>query len=183
MATFESNLIKKLNRHRGIYSGRPYQIAGRIILPAGTVLATSDVLLFAPIGENQRVKKVGAYINKGSLPTATASIGFHQILVDGEPAVVERLGVYGDDDTKYESPATNTTAFASAAVFSTAREVIVTGGLALAGPVNLSMTVGTGGTVGVDGVELVCYAEFDGETSERDTLGDTWNADQSYLLD
>ena len=182
MATFESNLIKKLNRHRGIYSGRPYQIAGRIILPAGTVLAAADVLLFAPIGENQRVKKVGAYINKGALPTATASIGHHQLLVDGQPAVVERLGPLGEADSKYTSPATNTTAYAAAAVFSTAREVVVPGGLALAGPANLSMTVGTGGTVGVDGVEIVCFAEFEGETSPKDTAGDTWNADQSYLL-
>ena len=183
MATFESNLIKKLNRHRGIYSGRPYEIAGRIILPAGTVLASTDVLLFAPIGENQRVKKVGAYINKGALPTATGSIGYHQMLKNGQPVVVNRMGDFGDADTKFTSPATDTDAYASAAVFSTAREVVVPDGLALAGPVNLSMTVGTGGTVGVDGVEIVCYAVFDGETSPVETGGDVWNADQGYLLD
>lgn len=184
MATYTSNLAKKKNRHRGIYSGRPYDVAGRIILPAGTVLATGDVLEFCPISENQRINGVRSYIAAGSLPTATASIGHHQLLNDdGSVVVVERKGPDGEADTKFTSPATNATAFAAAAVFSTAREVVQAGGVKLAGPIMLSMTVATGGTVGVDGVELVCGAWFDGETSTIETGGEPSNADNDYLLD
>jgi hypothetical protein len=183
MATIESNLVKKLNRHRGIYSGRPYNVKGRIRLEAGTVLTTGDVLMMVPIGENQRINKVISYIT-GLLPTATVSIGYHQMLDgSGDPVVVERLGVFGDADTKFESPATNTTAFAAAAVLSTAREVIVPGGGKLAGPVILSATVATGGTVGAGGVEIYIGAEFDGETSPIETGGGTYADSQAYLLD
>lgn len=184
MATIESNLVKKLNRHRGIYSGRPYNVKGRIRLEEGATLTAGDILLFVPIGENQRVNKVMSYIT-GLLPTATGTIGYAQMTRNGEPVVVERLGVFGDEDTRFESPASDTDAYAPAAVFSTAREVIVTGAannIKLPGPVILCMEVGVGGTVGAGGVEIYCGAEFDGETSPVETGGGTYAEDQSYLL-
>lgn len=185
MATYESNLVKKLNRHRGIYSGRPYNVEGRIILAEGTVLTTDDIFHMVPIGENQRVNKVKAYII-GDAGATAVSIGYAQMLdANGDPVVVERLGVFGDEDTKFESPVSDLDAYAPAAVLSTAREVIVTGAAnnaKLPGPVYLACAVTTGGTVGTGGVEIHIGAEFDGETSLRDTLGDTYAANQGYLL-
>ena len=183
MATFESNLVKKLNRHRGIYSGRPYNVKGRIVLEEGAVLEANDVLLMAPIGENQRVNKVMSYIH-GLLPTAQVSIGYAQILgLDGEPVVVERIGVFGGDETKFESPEDDLDAFAAAAVLSTGREVVVAGSQPLPGPVYLAAEVTVGGTVGAGGAEIYIGAEFDGETNPRETPGVTWYEKQDYLLD
>lgn len=182
MATFDSNLMLKKNRHRGLYSGKPYDVVGRIELAEGTVLATGDILRFVPVGENQRVNKVRAYII-GLLPTATASIGWQQMLdADGDPVVVQRQGPFGDADTMFTSPATDDDAFAAAAVFSTAREVLQTTAIKLAGPIDLSMTVVTGGTVGAGGVEIFCGLELDGETSTVETGGETYDEDNSYLL-
>lgn len=185
MATFESNLVKKLNRHRGIYSGRPYNVKGRIRLEEGAVLTTGDILLMAPIGENQRINKVISYIT-GLLPTAAVSIGYAQLLGnDGEPVVIERMGVFGDDETRFESPESDLDAFAPGAVLSTAREVIVTGATnnrKLPGPIILAAEVTAGGTVGAGGVEIYIGAEFDGETSPRETGGSTWYDKQGYLL-
>lgn len=182
MATYDSNLMLKKNRHRGIYSGKPYDVVGRIELAEGTVLEVGDILRFAPVGENQRVNKVRSYII-GLLPTAAAEIGYQQMLDrNGDPVVVQRQGPFGDADTMFESPVTDDDAFAAAAVFSTAREVLQATAVKLAGPVDLSMTVTTGGTVGVGGVEIFCGLELDGETSTVETGGETYDADQGYLL-
>lgn len=185
MATLESNLVKKLNRHRGIYSGRPYNVKGRIRLEEGATLTTGDILLMAPIGENQRINKVMSYIT-GLLPTAAVTIGYAQILdANGDPVIVERMGVFGGDDTRFESPVSDLDAYAPAAVLSTAREVIVTGAAnnaKLPGPVFLAAEVTTGGTVGAGGVEIYIGAEFDGETSPVETGGGTYAENQGYLL-
>ncbi len=181
MATFSSNLVAKQTRHRGIYSGQQYDVTGRIILAEGTVLATNDILLFVPIGENQRINKVKSYII-GSLPTATATIGYAQILgADGQPVQVDRLGPLGDADSKFISPASDLDAYATAAVFSTAREVVVPGGGKLPGPVYLAAQVATGGTVGAGGVEIHVGAFFDGETSLRDVT-DPYGYSNGYLI-
>lgn len=183
MAVYESNLVKKLNRHRGIHSGKEYDITGRIILEEGTVLESGDVLLMAPIGENQRINSVHAFII-GSLPTAAVSIGYAQIVDDnGDPVVVERIGPFGGDDMTFESPEDDLDAYASAAVLSTGREVLQTGGDKLPGPVYLAAEVTTGGTVGAGGVEIHIGAKFDGETSLIETGGETYAAKQDYLLD
>lgn len=181
MATLNSPLIGKRTKHRGIYAGQPYQIVGRISLPEGTVLATNDVLQFAPIGENQRVNKVKAYI-VGSLPSAAVSIGIAQILgPDGQPLKVQRIGPFGDSEHTFTSPATDLDLFASAAVLSTAREVVVAGGGKLAGPAYLAAEVTTGGTVGAGGVEIYVGAEFDGEKAPAGTES-SYAGDNDYLL-
>lgn len=182
MATFSSALISKRTKHRGIYGGQNYQIVGRIVLPEGAVLTQDDVLLFAPIGENQRVNKVKAYI-VGSLPTAQVSIGYAQILgPDGQPLVVQRRGPFVSDEF-YTSPADDLDAFAAAAVLSTAREVVVPDGGKLAGPVHLAAEVTVGGTVGVGGVEIYIGAEFDGEKMLPEGNISGYTGGGNYLID
>lgn len=165
MATFNSNLIRKRTKHRGIYTGQEYTVEGVIRLPAGHVLTDSDVLRFAPLGENQVVTKVWAYI-VGSLPTAQVSVGYAQRLdAAGQPEVTERYGPLASTG-KFTSPASDLTAFAAAAVLSTARQPVDTATAKLAGPVDLAAAVTTGGTVGAGGVEIHVGATLIGELSD-----------------
>ena len=183
MAEYRSNLVAKRMPHRGIYSGKPYEVAGRIFLPAGTVLAIGDVLKFVPIGENQRVKEVTT-LAVGNIGAAAGSIGFHQILDSaGNPVKVERHGPskYVPADDTFTSPATKATAFAAAGALAGYKRTQVTGSVAkLAGPVHLSVTITTGATLAAD-TELFVGAMFDGETSTVEIVDPYINND--YLLD
>ena len=183
MAEYRSNLVAKRMPHRGIYSGKPYEVAGRIFLPAGTVLAIGDVLKFVPIGENQRVKEVTT-LAVGNIGAAAGSIGFHQILDSaGNPVKVERHGPskYVPAADTFTSPATNATAFAAAGALAGYKRTQVTGSVAkLAGPVHLSVTITTGATLAAD-TELFVGAMFDGETSAIEIVDPYINND--YLLD
>ena len=183
MAEYRSNLVAKRMPHRGIYSGKPYEVAGRIFLPAGTVLAIGDVLKFVPIGENQRVKEVTT-LAVGNIGAAAGSLGFHQILDSaGNPVKVERRGPskYVPAADTFTSPATNATAFAAAGALAGYKRTQVTGSVAkLAGPVHLSVTITTGATLAAD-TELFVGAMFDGETSTTEIVDPYINND--YLLD
>ena len=182
MAEYRSNLVAKRMPHRGIYSGKPYEVAGRIFLPAGTVLAIGDVLKFVPIGENQRVKEVTT-LAVGNIGAAAGSIGFHQILDGaGNPVKVERHGPskYVPAGSTFTSPATNATAFGSAGALAGYKRTPVTASQGkLAGPVHLSVTITTGATLAAD-TELFVGAMFDGETSTIEIV-DPY-IDNDYLI-
>lgn len=185
MATILSNLLHKRHRHRGIYSGQDYDVAGRIFLPAGTVLDDSpaDDLLFIPVGENQVITKVTLLV-LGDTSTIAGSIGYFQMLdANGDPVVVRRNGpsYYAPEDSDFESPATNATAYRAAGQLDGYTETIVTPPIKLAGPVNVGIRITTGGTIAAD-TELFLAAYFDGETNP-DTINSGYpNGDQSYLL-
>lgn len=176
MATFESNLIKKRHRHRGIYSGKPYEVAGRIFLPEGTVLAADDILLAVPVGENQRVKEV-TVLTVGDAGAAAGSVGYWQMLdAQGNPVVVRRRGPdrFAPADAEFVSPETDEDAFAAAAALNGYRRVQVTSADVgkLAGPVNVGVEITTGGTVAED-TEIFIGVMFDGETHPQDGVGRT----------
>lgn len=182
MAIYRSNLVAKRMPHRGLYSGKPNEVAGRIFLPSGTVLVAGDVLKFLPIGENQRVKEVTS-LAIGNIGAAAGSIGYSQILDSaGNPVVVQRHGpsTYVPAGSNFTSPATNATAYAAAGALTGYKRVVVPTGGKLAGPVHLSVTITTGATLAED-VELFVGAMFDGETSMLE-LADGF-IDNSYLLD
>lgn len=180
MADLKSNLYTKNARHRAIYEGQEYDVVGRIFLPSGTVLTAGDRLLALPLGENQVVTKVKVYA-VGATGAAAVSLGyFQQLDREGNPAVVERHGPL-EASGKFTSPASNTTAFAAAAVLSTARQVVVTPTAKLTGPVIMGAAVTTGATLAND-VELFIGATIDGEQNP-DTLVDPFgDDDNSYLL-
>ena len=185
MATvYKSNLVKKLHRHRGIYSGQPYEVSGRIFLPSGTVLGVGDDLLGVPVGENQRIKEVTLLVI-GDTSTAAGEIGYFQITdSDGNPVKVQRRGPDANapaEDT-YTSPTTDSDAFKAAGQLDGYVRQQVTGATVekLAGPVNIGVRITTGATVGED-TEIFIGAVFDGETSTVETGGDS-NPDNSYLL-
>lgn len=180
MATFESNLMDKVTRHRGIYEGQEYDVVGRIFLPAGTVLAVGDKLLAMPIGENQVVTKVKAYA-VGATGALAVSLGYDQMLdADGQPVKVERRGPLGPTGGTFTSPATNATAYAAGAVLSTARQVVVPTASKLAGPVNMSGTVTAGATLAAD-VEIFIGATIDGESSTTQVTN-PYGHSNDYLL-
>jgi hypothetical protein len=180
MTDYTSNLVKKKHRHRGIYSGMPYQVAGRLFLPLGTVLTTADRFLMVPIGENQVIKRVTLEV-VGDTSTIAGSIGRFQILdANGDPVVVERMGPFGESDTKYTSPATSAALYRAAGQLDGYTETIIATVEKLTGPIYLGIAITTGGTIAAD-TELFLGAEFDGETSTRDTMGDS-DPDNDYLL-
>jgi hypothetical protein len=180
MTDYQSNLVKKKARHRGIYSGQPYQVAGRLFLASGTVLATTDNLLMVPVGENQMIKRVTLQVN-GDTSTIAGSIGRFQILdADGNPVVVQRMGPNGESGTKYTSPANSTAKYLAAGQLDGYTETIIATVEKLAGPVYVGIDITTGGTIAAD-TEIFLGVEFDGETSTVETLGDQ-DPDNSYLL-
>lgn len=187
MATYTSNLVKKRHRHRGIYSGKPYEVAGRILLPAGTVLVADDILLSVPVGENQRVKEV-TVLGIGNAGLAAGTVGYWQQLdAQGNPVVIYRRGPdrYAPADAAYTSPATDEDAFATAAVLNGYRRVAVAGPTMdkLAGPVVIGVEITTGGTVAED-TEIFIGVMFDGETHPQDGVGrsDYLGTGNDYLL-
>lgn len=181
MATYESNLVKKKNRHRGIYSGKPYEIAGRIALPNATALTTDDDLLFVPVGENQVIKRVTLLV-VGDTSTIAGSIGRFQMLDDnGDPVVIRRRGPQSEAEDTFTSPATSDALYRAAGQLDGYTETIIATPEKLAGPVNIGIAITTGGTIAAD-TEMFLGVQFDGETSELEVVGDS-NPDNDYLLD
>lgn len=177
--TYESNLVAKKGRHRGLYSGKPNEVSGRIFLPAGTVLAANDLLLGVPVGENQIVKEVTVLV-VGDTSTAAGSTGYFQILdSDGNPVSVKRNGPFSESDQIFTSPATSDAAYAAAAQLDGYVRTALATPTKLAGPVNIGVKITTGATVGAD-TEIFIGAVFDGETST--VTVDGGNTDNSYLL-
>lgn len=179
---YKSNLVKKLHRHRGIYSGKPYEVAGRIFLAAGTVLTTADVLLGVPVGENQRVKEV-YYTVIGDTSTIAGSMGYFQMLdSEGNPVKVQRRGpnAFAPAEDTFTSPATSAAAYLAAGQLDGYLRTQVATADKLAGPVNVGIAITTGGTIAAD-TEIFIGVQFDGETSEVETGGDPF-MDNDYLL-
>lgn len=182
MATFNSRLMYQGVPHRGIYSGQEYTIEGVIKIPNGTVLTSGDLLKFAPIGENQVVKEVWAYC-LGAAGLTQVSIGYTQRLdANGDPEVVERFGPLADGEGVFTSPASDTDAFAPAAVLTTARRVVDTAVTKLTGPVDLAAEVTTGATLGAD-IEIHIGAVFVGELADREPTDPFWGYNNDYLLE
>lgn len=184
MAIYNSNLMLKKHRHRGIYSGKDYDVAGRIFLENGTVLTTSDDLLFVPVGENQVITKVTLLV-LGDTSTIAGSIGTFQMLdANGDPVVVYRNGPnrFAPADSEFTSPATSAASLRSAGQLDGYTETIIAAPTKLAGPTNVGIRITTGGTIAAD-TELFLAVYFDGETSIREVTGGYPSGPLDYLLD
>lgn len=180
MTIYQSNLVRKKTRNRGLYEGMATERAGRIFLEAGTVLTTDDDLLFVPVGENQVIKRVTLLV-VGDTSTIAGSIGRFQIVdANGDPVVVDRLGPFGDADHRFTSPATDDDLYRAAGQLDGYTETIIATPEKLAGPVNVGIAITTGGTVAAD-TEIFLGVQFDGETSEVEVSG--WTGDNAYLID
>lgn len=180
MTDYNSNLMRKRTRHRGLYEGKPYEIAGRIFLENGTALTTADSLLFVPVGENQVIKRVTLLV-VGDTSTIAGSIGRFQMLDEnGDPVVVERNGPNGEAATKFTSPATDDDLYRAAGQLDGYTETIIATPEKLAGPVNVGIQITTGGTIAAD-TEIFLGVQFDGETNPSEVNG--WVDDNEYLID
>lgn len=183
MAILRSNLVLKGTRHRGIYEGQDYDVAGRIHLADNTVLDDSpaDDLYFIPVGENQVIHKISLLV-LGDTSTIAGSIGYFQMLdAAGQPVVVERNGPNGETSSKFTSPATNATAFRAAGQLDGYTETIIAAPTKLAGPVYVGIRITTGGTIAAD-TEMFLTAYFKGETSTSEVT-DPFGYSNDYLLD
>jgi hypothetical protein len=183
MATISSNLVKKKHRHRGIYSGKPYEVAGRVFLPAGTALAVGDILLGVPVGENQRVKEVTVLVVGDA--AGSGSVGYFQMLDGkGNPVKVQRRGpdVNAPESDTFVSPESDPDAFRAAGALTGYTRTQVTGDVGkLPGPVNVGVQITTAGTVEED-TEIFIGVVFDGETHPNEVSGGYPAPDLSYLL-
>lgn len=54
MANFDSLLVQKKLRHRGIYAGKEQSVTGFIKVADGESIATTDLIRMIPVGENVR---------------------------------------------------------------------------------------------------------------------------------
>jgi hypothetical protein len=181
MANYNSNLVAKLARHRGIYSGQDYDVAGRVFLKSGTVLTTADDLLFVPVGENQVIHKISLLV-LGDTSTIAGSIGTFQILDSaGNPVIVERNGPFGATASKYTSPATSAAALKAAGQLDGYTETVLAAPAKLAGPTNVGIRITTGGTIAAD-TEMFVTVYFKGETSTDVSTATGGNGDNDYLL-
>lgn len=181
MAILKSNLVNKKTKHRGIYEGQEYDVAGRIFLASGTALAAADDLLFVPVGENQVIHKI-ALLVVGDTSTIAGSIGTFQILdASGNPLVVERNGPFGEPDSKFTSPATSAASLRAAGQLDGYTETIIAAPAKLTGPVHVGIRITTGGTVAAD-TEMFLSVFTRGETSTLE-LQDPFDFDpNTYLL-
>lgn len=169
MATYNSGLVLKKMRHRGIYAGQPYEVRGRIFLPAGTVMTTADILLGVPVGENQRILET-TILTIGNLGGVIAgSVGRFQILDSaGNPVVVQRRGPFGAAAQNFTSPATSAAAYKAAGVLGgyIRTENVNSADTKLTGPANIGVAITTGGTVTAD-TEVFIGVMMDGEIGYR----------------
>lgn len=180
MTIYNSNLVTRRNRHRGLYEGKDYSVAGRIFLPTGTVLVAADDLLFVPVGENLAIKKI-ALLTIGATGAAAGSVGTFQILDKaGNPVVVERVGPAGDASTKFTSPATSAASLKAAGDLDGYSETIIPAPTKLAGPTNVGIRITTGATLAED-VEMFLTVYFAGETSTQEVLAEYPNPYQYPL--
>jgi hypothetical protein len=168
---YNSNLVVKKNRHRGMHEGKDYDVAGRIFLANGTALTTSDDLLFVPVGENQVIHKISLLV-LGDTSTIAGSIGTFQILgPDGQPAQVQRIGPLGAANTKFTSPATSAASLRAAGQLDGYTETFIATSAKLAGPTNVGIRITTGGTIAID-TELFLTVYFKGETGTNELLAE-----------
>lgn len=54
MATFNSDLVVKKLRHRGLHMGREQNVTGGLYVAAGGSIALTDLIQMVPLGENTR---------------------------------------------------------------------------------------------------------------------------------
>lgn len=180
MTIYNSNLVTKRGRHRGMYEGVDYNVAGRVALDSGTVLTTADDFLFVPVGENQVIHKISLLV-LGDTSTIAGSIGTFQILgPDGLPAVVERLGPLGPTSSKYTSPATSAASLRAAGQLDGYTETVLATPAKLAGPTNVGIRITTGGTVAA-ATEMFLTVYFKGETGTNELLAEYPNPYQYDL--
>lgn len=170
MAIYKSNLVTKKNRHRGMHEGKDYDVAGRLFLPSGTVLTTSDDFWMVPVGENQAIHKISLLV-LGDTSTIAGSIGTFQILgPDGvTPVVVERNGPSGPAGTKFTSPATSADSLRAAGQLDGYTETILAAPAKLAGPTNVGIRITTGGTIAAD-TEVFVTVYVKGETGTNEVI-------------
>lgn len=183
MTDYQSNLVRKKTRQRAHLVGIPQQVAGRVFLPSGTVLSTSDNLLMIPVGEQQAIKRVTLEV-RGDTSTIAGSIGYFQILdSEGNPVRVDRHGPNAlVASSQYTSPASSTAAYRAAGQLDGYTETILATTTKLAGPVNVGIDITTGGTIAAD-TEIILGVEFDGEFSTTvEVLEASQDPDNDYLL-
>lgn len=58
MANYDTLLVKKLNRNRGLYSGKEQAVTGILVVNVGDSITTSDLIRAVPLGENSRPVRV-----------------------------------------------------------------------------------------------------------------------------
>lgn len=104
MANFDSSLVKKGIRHRGVYGGKEQDVTGVIRVADGGSIATTDLIRMARLGENVRPIRLALTATpvsgNPSLTNPTFSAGVSPIMTANfqRPDGTEYAPLTEDDD-------------------------------------------------------------------------------------
>jgi hypothetical protein len=168
MATFNSDLVSKGIRHRGLYSGKEQTLAGRIRVAAGGSIATTDLMQMVPLGENTRPIRITALVKPVSgtpvLTNPSFSFGIKSIAATNYTRV---------DGTVFTPVTTSATRLGASTALTTDEmaqitEVDTVADVADWAPFYVTMTPSGAGAFSVAGgdVDVVLEVAFLGETKE-----------------
>lgn len=177
MANFDSDLLVKNIRHRGLYSGKEQTVSAKRRLAAGGSIATSDLLRMVPLGESCRPIRITAMIKAVSgtpvLTNPSFSIGITPIAATNTTR---------PDGTVYTPVATSATRLGAStalgtdemATFTEVDSVTDTTNWA---PFYVTMTPSGAGAFSVAGgdIDIVLEVVYLGEQTTAPLVYDTFN--------
>lgn len=174
MANFDSLLVAKKLRHRGLYSGKEQTATGFIKVADGGSIQTTDLIRMIPVGENVRPLQVRLFARTLSgtpvLTNATFNIGVTPLLSGN----LVRPG-----GTAYAPLTTSATALTSGLSLATDEDAVandlpapVADSVTNYGPYIITATPAGAGAFSVAGGSIAMYLEvtFVGEESTADPL-------------
>ncbi len=174
MANFDSLLVAKKLRHRGLYEGKEQTVTGMIKVADGGSIANADLIRMVPVGENVRPIEVRLYARTTSgtpvLTNPTFSIGVTPLLA---------TNLVRPNGTAYAPLAASTSALATGLVLATDEDAVandlpapVADGVSNYGPYIITATPSGVGAFSVAGGSIALYLEvkFLGEHSLADPL-------------
>jgi hypothetical protein len=114
MANFDTNLLRKGNRERGVYAGQEQSLTGVLRVEDGGSIATTDLIRAVPLGENVRpIKLVVSAIPVSGTPVLTNPT------FDIGVAPLETVNFKRGDETEYPPLTADVDALAAAVALTT----------------------------------------------------------------
>lgn len=176
MATYSSDLVRKLIRHRGLYDGKSQHVSGVYRLKVGTTLTTSDVLNMIPLGENVRPNRITvSYKEVSGTPVITGgsvSVGV---------APISATTLTRPTGETFPALSANATLYSAGADLGAAPQVNVAVTAAPTtntdwGPFYLTLTPTESTSVAGGEIDIILTVEFLGEHQEADPVYTEFNS-------
>lgn len=176
MATYNSNLIPKRLRHRGVYEGREQSLSGTYRLKVGTTLTSADILHMVPLGENVRPDRIiVSYKEVSGTPVITGG----SVSVGVAPYSASTLT--RPDGTTYAPLTASATLYSAAADLGAGVLVHIAPTVAPStntdwGPFIVTLTPTENTSVAGGEIDILVTVEYRGELTEADAVYSEFNA-------